>query len=153
LFDIFSTLLKYIFITVIYLFIFSIIRMIFLDIRAMNRSKHGRDAEEGLPYIKLINRRDSLDLKVEESYIIEDGLKVGRSRNNGIMIADDYLSSEHAVFTRENDSFLIRDLGSTNGTLVNGIRLKEEPMLLKDGDKIHFGQLDFLFVDNLGVEN
>jgi peptide/nickel transport system permease protein len=43
-------------------------------------------------------------------------------------------------------------LKSTNGTLVNGDRLMEAPVGLKDGDRIHLGQLDFLYVSGRGYK-
>lgn len=143
-FEILSSLLKYIFITVIYLFIFAIIRMIYLDIHSMNS---GRSlGNHNLPYLKLVNRRDSLDFKVEESYVLEDGLTVGRTLGNGISIADPYLSGRHAMFMNKESSYLLQDLKSTNGTLVNNQKLVDMPVRLKDGDRIHIGQLDFLYV-------
>jgi S1-C subfamily serine protease len=48
------------------------------------------------------------------------------------------VSSRHAAITRRPDGFLLQDLGSKNGTYVNGVRL-EEDRLLVDGDVIGFG--------------
>jgi len=144
LFEIVSSLLKYIFITIIYLFIFAIIRMIYLDIHSMNAGRSSGNLN--LPYLKLINRRDSLDMKVEESYVLEDGLTLGRAPGNGISVADPFLSGRHAMFTLQDGGYLLRDLGSTNGTQVNGDKLADMPVKLKDGDRIHLGQLDFLYV-------
>jgi len=143
LFEILSSLLKYIFITVIYIFIFAIIRMIYLDIHSMNKTG---GAGSGMPYLKLINRRDSLNMKVEESYVLDKSMTLGRGGNNGISVADPYLSKKHAVFMSQEGGFYIRDLESTNGTFVNGRRLEDMPVRLKDGDRIHIGQLDFLYV-------
>ncbi|HEX2946064.1 MAG TPA: FHA domain-containing protein [Clostridia bacterium] len=144
LFEIVSSLLKYIFITVIYLFIFTIIRMIYLDIRITSPGRyHGKS---GMPYLKLVNRRDELDFKVEESYMLTERLTVGRARGNGIMVADPFLSGKHVAFTYRDGICTIEDLNSTNGTFVNGEKLSETPVGLKDGDRIHVGQLDFLYV-------
>ncbi len=147
-FEIFSSLLKYIFITVIYLFIFAIIRMIYLDLYYMKARRTGQN----LPYIKLINRRDSLDVKVEESYILDDNLIIGRSLGNSITITDPFLSGQHVVFTIKDDRYCLKDLGSTNGTFVNGKRLEDVPIVLNDGDRIRIGQLDFLYVAGLEVK-
>lgn len=148
-FEILSSLLKYIFITIIYVFIFAIIRMIYLDIHSMNKTGA---AGSGMPYLKLINRRDSLNMKVEESYVLDKSMTLGRGGNNGISVADPYLSKKHAVFMSQEGGFYIRDLESTNGTFVNGRRLEDMPVRLKDGDRIHIGQLDFLYVAERGEE-
>jgi pSer/pThr/pTyr-binding forkhead associated (FHA) protein len=105
-----------------------------------------------LPYLKLINRRDSLDVKVEESYVLEDGLTVGRDLDNGITIADPFLSGRHAMFMNKDGSYLLQDLNSTNGTLVNGLKLADMPVKLKDGDRVHIGRLDFLYVADQEVK-
>lgn len=149
-FEIFSSLLKYIFITVIYLFIFAIIRMIYLDIHSMNGRRTSKNQD--LPYLKLINRRDSLNLKVEESYTLDKNITVGRASGNGISVADPFLSGKHAAFMLQDGFYFLKDLGSTNGTFVNGDKVDEMPVRLKDGDRIHIGQLDFLYVSGLEVK-
>lgn len=149
-FEIFSSLLKYIFITVIYLFIFAIIRMIFLDIHSMNGRRAGNN--ENLPYLKLINRRDSLNLKVEESYILDKNVTIGRGSGNSVKVADPFLSGKHAVFMNQDGFYFLKDLGSTNGTFVNGSRVDKTPVRLEDGDRIHIGQLDFLYVSGREVK-
>ena len=60
-YNILAILFKYIFIVIIYLFIFSIIRLIYLDIRGME----GISSDEKV-YLKLINRKDSLPFKIKE---------------------------------------------------------------------------------------
>ena len=72
---------------------------------------------------------------------------MGRSRENRIRIEDPYLSGVQAVFTKKEGSFYLHDAGSTNGTELNGKRLGSEPVLLMDGDRVHAGQLDFLYVN------
>ena len=73
--DIFSRILTYIFVIIIYLFIYAIIRMIFLDIRTMNRKKSGGLADA---YLKLINLRRDLDFVMDESYELDEDEVIGR---------------------------------------------------------------------------
>ncbi|MCB0016050.1 MAG: FHA domain-containing protein, partial [Anaerolineales bacterium] len=63
---------------------------------------------------------------------------IGRSANNGIVINDAEISRRHAQITPQGDGYVLEDLGSTNGTFVNGIRLNH-PMALKHGDSVEFG--------------
>jgi pSer/pThr/pTyr-binding forkhead associated (FHA) protein len=98
-----------------------------------------------LPYLKLLNR-DALELEAEEQYILEDNMSIGRDSDNNIAIADSFLSGCHAMFIRQDKSYLIKDLDSTNGTFVNGEKLTDTPVQLKDRDKIKVGQLDLLYV-------
>ena len=68
------------------------------------------------------------------------------SIKNGIVIDDPYISGKHARFTLQNGTFYIQDAGSTNGTFVNGVKIDSRAALLKNGDRIQIGQLEFLFV-------
>ncbi len=63
---------------------------------------------------------------------------IGRSANNGIVINDPEMSRRHAQITPQGDGYVLEDLGSTNGSFVNGIRLNQ-PMALKHGDTVAFG--------------
>lgn len=63
---------------------------------------------------------------------------IGRSANNGIVINDAEISRRHAQITPKGDGYVLEDLGSTNGSFINGIRLNQ-PMALKHGDTVAFG--------------
>ena len=57
-----------------------------------------------------------------------------------------YVSGNHAQITFENDKFVLTDLGSTNGTKVNGLRLTANvPCPLSEGDEVTIGQTTFIF--------
>lgn len=143
-YELIATVFKYFFIVIIYVFIYTIIRMIYLDIRSMKG--YEKIASEAHPYLKLLNRREKLDFRVQESYTLDKDKSLGRSNKNQIIINDPYLSNEHVLFLVENDFCLVKDLASTNGTFVNGEEIEREEVLLTHGDKIHIGQLDFIFI-------
>ena len=64
-----------------------------------------------------------------------DSLIVGRSSAAELVLADRFLSRKHARLFQDNGSWMVEDLGSRNGTLVNGVRI-EEPTKLKADDEI-----------------
>lgn len=64
-----------------------------------------------------------------------DSLIVGRSSAAELVLADRFLSRKHARLFQDNGSWMVEDLGSRNGTLVNGVRI-EEPTRLKADDEI-----------------
>lgn len=68
-----------------------------------------------------------------------NGVLIGRTPDAGLDLADEYMSSRHAVINPTSSGFLIEDLGSTNGTLVNGQRLVGAT-LLSVGDTIRIGR-------------
>lgn len=145
-FEVFSSLLKYIFITIIYLFIFGVMRLIYLDIKSTGSGR--RHGKKDLPYLKLVNRRERLEFKVEETYVLDGNVELGRSGKNAIMINDPYISSKHARFFVRSGKYYMQDLGSTNGSFINGGKVEGEAVALSNGDRIHMGQLDFLFVES-----
>ena len=71
---------------------------------------------------------------------------MGRAVENEIVILDKRSSREHAVIRREGRRVLLEDLGSTNGTYLNGERL-QQAVQLRDGDQIKVGDVAFVFHD------
>jgi pSer/pThr/pTyr-binding forkhead associated (FHA) protein len=72
-----------------------------------------------------------------------DWLVIGRGRGADVVIAEPTLSRAHVAIGFEDEAFFVQDLGSTNGTMVNGAR--ENKANLKDGDEIQIGKLVLRF--------
>lgn len=73
-------------------------------------------------------------------YALEgDQLTIGRDSSNEIAINDAEVSRHHARLTFQGGKFVLEDLGSTNGTFVNGQRLSG-PRVLKAGEIVSFGE-------------
>jgi len=140
-FNILSLVFKYVFIVIIYMFIFSIIKLIYLDIKGIRPIP----ADSGT-YLKLINRKDTLPFKVKEYYPLEDNVFLGRGNDNEIVIKDPYISKKHLRIVKDEDEFFLEDLKSANGTYVNGDRVMDV-VKLNNGDRISVGQVEFLFVN------
>lgn len=144
-FELISQILKYVFIIIIYLFIFSILRLMYLDIKNIAAAGDALDDS----YLKVVNRLDSLNFRMQEHYILNDNITLGRSSKNDIVIKDKFVSKNHLIFLEDNDSYFIKDLGSANGTFVNGVRIEpNNPVKLYDNDKIGVGFIQFIFVEN-----
>ena len=71
-------------------------------------------------------------------------ITIGRGAGNAVCIADPVLSRQHCVISRDQDQFLIRDLGSRHGTVVNGVPINQQ--LLQHGDQISLGGSVFAFL-------
>lgn len=70
-----------------------------------------------------------------------ESMSVGRAKSNQLSYPDDHgLSRHHLVFERQGDEWTVRDLASKNGTLVNGIPLRETRSL-RPGDRVTAGRL------------
>lgn len=74
-----------------------------------------------------------------ELAIDRDWLVIGRGQNAEIVLSEPTLSRAHAAVGYDGSHFFVRDLESTNGTLVNGERCDERP--LSDGDEIQIGRV------------
>ena len=69
---------------------------------------------------------------------------LGRATDNDLSFPEDSgLSRHHLVFQERGGRWIVEDLGSRNGTLVNGERI--DTRVLKDGDEIQVGQTHFVF--------
>jgi hypothetical protein len=74
-------------------------------------------------------------------------VKIGRDESNDIIIPKDSISSLHATIEYRNGYYYLEDHRSTNGTRLNGMKVKENtPMRLKSGDKIQFAIFEFRFL-------
>jgi pSer/pThr/pTyr-binding forkhead associated (FHA) protein len=68
-----------------------------------------------------------------------DQIDIGRDSTNGVVINDAEISRRHARLSFQGGKYVLEDLGSTNGTFVNGQRLAG-PRVLKAGEVISFGE-------------
>jgi pSer/pThr/pTyr-binding forkhead associated (FHA) protein len=84
------------------------------------------DGEEQIAYI--INRQE---------------IFIGRTLNNAFVIANPSVSKRHARVVAENGGYALYDLGSSNGTFINGKRVTEAQ--LQDGCEVRFGRAAFVF--------
>jgi pSer/pThr/pTyr-binding forkhead associated (FHA) protein len=74
---------------------------------------------------------------------LDDEVLVGRSGECNVTLADDpFVSTKHARFFRSGDNWFVEDLGSTNGTLVNAVRIGAAQMLRAD-DRVQTGSAVF----------
>jgi len=71
---------------------------------------------------------------------------LGRGDSNDIVINDKFISKKHMRIIKEDGIYYIEDLGSANGTLLNGEAITEA-IELKDKDLIDVGRIEFLFVN------
>jgi FhaA, N-terminal domain/FHA domain len=75
--------------------------------------------------------------------LAEHVITIGRRPESNIVLADPNVSRGHAEIRPQGDGFLLVDLGSTNGSKVNGVRVDQH--MLRDGDEIQFGNTRMRF--------
>jgi hypothetical protein len=76
---------------------------------------------------------------------------IGRTQENDILINDFAISRAHALVELRGESYYLKDLGSSNGTYVNGKLIDDRGTLLEDGDTVRFARYDFLFLSATGL--
>ncbi|MGH9832389.1 MAG: DUF3616 domain-containing protein [Blastocatellia bacterium] len=75
-----------------------------------------------------------------EALLNHSEIEIGKAPHNRLVISDPTVSSTHAIVLVRDGGYNIVDLGSSNGTFVNGQRLSSESHTLQHGDKIQLGQ-------------
>jgi predicted component of type VI protein secretion system len=83
--------------------------------------------------------------------LTQDELTIGRDISNRIVINDPEVSRKHARLTLQGGAYVIEDLGSTNGTLINGQRLMG-PHVLRPGETVMLGEKISLSFEGLGYD-
>jgi pSer/pThr/pTyr-binding forkhead associated (FHA) protein len=143
--------LKIGFIVVLYLFIWRIVRSASRDFRAGPAQESmiigpGEAASLGLAPSKrarlVVLKSPALDAG-EEVPVDTLPVAIGRGGQNEVPLeGDEFASAQHARFESKRDGLWVEDIGSTNGTFVNGARVTT-PRRLAKGDVVRVGQTDF----------
>jgi hypothetical protein len=145
--------LKIAFLVVLYLFIWRIVRTASRDLRLPQESIILAPSREGgvsspppplrmgrLVVVKSPELEEGADFDLNSSQMM-----IGRGRQNDIaLVNDDYASARHARVEPRQDGVWVQDLGSTNGTYLNGARL-ERPRRLTHGDIVRVGETDLRY--------
>ena len=152
--------LKFGFLMVLYLFLLWVARSALRDLR--NSASGGATYEPGPSYddatglhqagAGLTPAGGSPRLRVESApglrggaaYDLRDGATLGRGPQADIVLEDSFASSAHARLLPHGEVIVLEDLGSTNGTYLNGEPLSG-PQPLHDGDRIRIGDSEFSF--------
>jgi hypothetical protein len=145
--------LKIAFLVLLYLFIWRIVRTAARDLRLPQESfvlapgsipglgGEGAHVEAG----KIVVVKSPALREGDEWDLDSSPLTLGRSSQNDIQLKrDEYASSTHARFEPRRDGVWLEDVGSTNGTYLNGIRLTR-PKRLSSGDIVRIGETELRY--------
>jgi len=80
-----------------------------------------------------------------------ESISIGRAESNDIVVADPTVSSCHAEIIKTGDTWLLNDMGSTNGTRVSGAKISS--IELSPGVIFGFGTQDFEFCDKINIQD
>lgn len=126
---------------VLYAFLFVVLRTQWADLRT------SRLRQPRAPAARL----QALDSElVEGIFPLDQANEIGRAADNLIRLEDETVSAHHARLMFHAGQWWLEDLGSRNGTSVNGLSL-EEPLVVTYGDEISFGRVRMRLED--GIES
>jgi len=147
-------LLKACFLVLLYLFIWRIVRTASRDLRLPQESfvlgpqqaaAVGLGQQPKLAMGRLIVLKSSALEENTEFELDSTGISIGRGAPNEVRLdGDEFASAQHARVEPRRDGVWIEDVGSTNGTFVNGVRLSRARKLAL-GDLVRVGETDLRF--------
>jgi FHA domain-containing protein len=145
-------LLKIGFLILLYLFIWRIVRTASRDLRlpqeSMVLAPHQARQLLGAPPLetgRLVVLQSPVLAQGTERVLDSASVTIGRGQQNDLALeGDEFASARHARFEPRRDGVWLEDLGSTNGTYVNGARL-DNPRRLRPGDVVRIGGTDLRY--------
>jgi hypothetical protein len=126
--------LRLLFLALLYLFLWGVVRVLLRDLRAAAREP---GAELGR---LLVLASPAGEPAVGAAFSLDAVTTLGRDVNNTIVLDDEFASGRHAVLTYRGRAWYLEDLGSTNGSFVNGT-LVEGVAPLGFGDELQLGNV------------
>lgn len=142
------TIFKLVLLALLYVFIYRAIRIITADLYGPRR-RRPRAAPRPAPSADTGSRRSRRPPRELVVHPPEGGpsvvgldrerVVIGRSAHTTVPVADVYVSDEHALIAEDDGAWTVRDLGSTNGTYLNGAKVTQ-PTPLAAGDQVRIGK-------------
>ena len=127
--------LRLLFLALLYLFLFAVVRVLLRDLRGASR-------ERGELGRLVVVASPSGEPPLGAVFPLDAIASLGRDVNNTIVVDDPFASSDHAVLTFRGRAWYVEDLESTNGTYVNGVPV-ERVAPLGFGDELQVGEVRF----------
>ena len=94
-----------------------------------------------------LHTRDSSVIGSKTFFLQNATVRIGRTAQNDIPLEHHGISREHAIITQDENEYYITDLGSRNGTFVNGRSIEEKTKLV-NGDLLRFCDVELVFLDH-----
>ena len=143
-FDWFILLLRLLFIFLLYFFLYQIVRVTTRELVALASQEPASGRPRPTARLVVVDGAES-DLPPGATFALEPVTRVGRHRESTIPLDEPFVSAEHAELAYDNGRWWLRDLGSTNGTFVNGNPVRVATGV-RPGDIVQFGRIKLQFV-------
>jgi hypothetical protein len=136
-------------VAVLYVFLAVVVLIIWRDLRSAARTQPGQGERDQLPvdvpagWLRVIASGDT-SLQSMDAFALFPPTTLGRATENDVVLSDAWVSLHHARIERRDEEWWLADLGSQNGTRLNGAPVTT-PVPLADGDVIGIGQMEIVF--------
>ena len=126
-----------VFIIILYVIIYYALKIMYKDVKNGGRRRRPQRTH-GSYGLEIINSGEASGLKEGSIIPIRSDISIGRKEGNSIVMADQHVSGKHAQILVRNNGLFLEDLNSTNGTYLNGRKLKGRAKL-SNKDEIRIG--------------
>jgi pSer/pThr/pTyr-binding forkhead associated (FHA) protein len=148
--------LRYVFLLLLLLFIFSLVKWMVGDLKNLPADRQAFRRPTGAPGDQNSNSRgadasltvlesSTTDLQPGDTFAVYKEMFIGRSEENDITTGESFASTRHARIYLVDEQYWLEDLNSTNGTFLNGVSVSK-PTVLANADRIKIGGITFQFV-------
>jgi pSer/pThr/pTyr-binding forkhead associated (FHA) protein len=136
-----SLIFKIVIIGIVYIIIFWSLGIMYKDVK--NGGKKSKTSNRKSFGLEVIAAAKGSNLRRGAVIPVRNEITIGRKSDNNLRLEDPYASSHHArLYVKNGKDCIIEDLGSTNGTLLNGKKLNGRHSL-NSGDEIKIGGTSF----------
>lgn len=141
---------KFVFLLILFLFIYRVIRSTTRELRSAARAPQAVGGRLPTPppggggsvWTLVVQKSPSLGVGEEFPFALGTSALAGRSSETDIPLNDTFVSSKHVLFESTGDGLQVEDLRSTNGTQVNGVDIAGA-QILRSGDRVEIGDTIF----------
>ncbi len=128
---------RYFLLALLFLFLYRVVRV-------MQAELQQADAETRMQPATLVVEETQGRVRPGQVFVVGGEAVIGRSASAQVVLPDEFVSQRHARLVARGGRYWIEDLGSTNGTYLNGQRI-EAPAPLVDGDLLRLGTTTLRF--------
>ncbi|SUY45881.1 forkhead-associated (FHA) domain-containing protein [Clostridium putrefaciens] len=138
----FGLLFTVVFIIILYVIIILALRIMYKDVK--NGGNNDAKKKQSGKSIGLVVEEQGQNLALKKGSVIpiRGSITLGRTEDNDLVLQDKYVSSTHAKIYSKDDEYFLEDLKSTNGTILNGVKINGIIQIAVD-DQIQIGSLTF----------
>jgi hypothetical protein len=142
--DIIVLLLRVAVVLLLYFFLWQVLRFVVRDLQTAGQ---GASGGQNSPYGQLVVLRSGQSgVAAGKSFPLSPSTIIGRSMEScEIALNDSFLSQQHARLELRGDQWVLEDLGSTNGTFVNDIEVRDAT-IVEEGDIVRLGRIELRLV-------